>query len=122
MGVSLGKHVIADIEGVPFDILNNSGVLNSFVIQSIQDGTATLIKYIDHNFTPQGCTGLFLLAESHVSYHTYPEYGRIMVDAFTCGDKASPLRIIQGIIKQLDSASKKKVGVILTYHDRGLMQ
>ena len=43
-----------------------------------------------HRFEPQGVTGLALLAESHISIHTWPESGYAAVDVFTCGDHTMP--------------------------------
>ena len=45
---------------------------------------------ITHQFQPQGVTGLALLAESHISIHTWPESGYAAVDVFTCGDHTMP--------------------------------
>jgi S-adenosylmethionine decarboxylase len=45
---------------------------------------------VTHKFEPIGVTALALLAESHLSIHTWPEDGYAAVDAFTCGDKAQP--------------------------------
>ena len=45
---------------------------------------------IHHRFEPQGVTGLALLAESHISIHTWPESGYAAVDVFTCGDHTMP--------------------------------
>ena len=42
-----------------------------------------------HSFEPQGLTGIVLLAESHISIHTWPERGEAAVDVFTCGDRDS---------------------------------
>jgi S-adenosylmethionine decarboxylase len=47
---------------------------------------AKIIKTISHQFEPQGLSILTLLAESHASLHTYPEYDFCYLDIFTCGD------------------------------------
>lgn len=46
-------------------------------------------------FVPSGVTVLLLLAESHVSLHTYPDLGKAFFDAFTCGDDYEPVNIFQ---------------------------
>jgi len=53
---------------------------------AVVEAGATLLDYIDHQFDPQGITALALLAESHISVHTWPEHGRYAADVFTCGD------------------------------------
>ena len=47
---------------------------------------------------PSGVTILLLLAESHVSLHTYPEQGRAFFDAFTCGVRCEPINIFRRFI------------------------
>lgn len=47
---------------------------------------AKVLQTISHSFEPQGLSILTLLAESHASLHTYPEYGFCYLDIFTCGD------------------------------------
>jgi S-adenosylmethionine decarboxylase len=47
---------------------------------------AKVLRTISHRFQPQGLSILTLLAESHASLHTYPEYGFCYLDVFTCGD------------------------------------
>ncbi len=39
-----------------------------------------------HHFTPQGLTVIFIIAESHISYHSWPEYDSCFIDVFTCGE------------------------------------
>ncbi len=48
------------------------------------------INLVTHSFKPQGVTGLALLAESHISIHTWPEIGYAAIDVFTCGDHTMP--------------------------------
>ncbi len=47
---------------------------------------ATIIKSLEYHFKPQGQSILTLLAESHASLHSYPEYDFCYLDIFTCGD------------------------------------
>jgi S-adenosylmethionine decarboxylase proenzyme len=43
-----------------------------------------------HRFSPQGVSGVVVIAESHLSVHTWPEYGYAAVDVFTCGTTVDP--------------------------------
>jgi S-adenosylmethionine decarboxylase len=54
--------------------------------QAVRATDAKVIKTISHRFQPQGLSILTLLAESHASIHTYPEYDFCYLDIFTCGD------------------------------------
>ena len=68
---------------------------------------ATLLNLITHRFEPQGVTGLALLAESHISIHTWPESGYAAVDVFTCGDHTMPERACIVLSEELDAGSYK---------------
>lgn len=52
----------------------------------IVESGATILTCNDYEFDGGGYTIFFLLSESHCSVHTYPEYGHIFIDYFTCGD------------------------------------
>ena len=51
---------------------------------------ATVLNLISNKFEPQGVTAIALLAESHISIHTWPESNYSAVDIFTCGQNMSP--------------------------------
>ena len=51
---------------------------------------STLIDISSHKFVSHGVTAVALLAESHISIHTWPEDGIAVCDVFTCGEKTSP--------------------------------
>ena len=79
----LGTHIIAELFGCQkIDNLK-------FVGQSLKEAAricgATVLHTKLHRFSPQGVTGYILLAESHISVHTWPEHGYAAIDVFTCG-------------------------------------
>jgi len=51
------------------------------------------VKKIVHHFKPQGETGLWLLAESHLAVHTYPESKYLSIDLYTCGTEGDPMAV-----------------------------
>ena len=51
---------------------------------------STLLDVSSHKFDPYGVTAVALLAESHISIHTWPEKNMAVCDVFTCGDTATP--------------------------------
>ena len=54
-----------------------------------------------HKFEPQGLTGFYLLSESHLSFHTWPENGTISIDLYTCGDFKLAKDAINSILNTL---------------------
>jgi len=64
---------------------------------------AQIIGQSFHRFNPQGITGVLAIAESHLSIHTWPEYGYAAADIFTCGTSFQPKDAAQLIIDRLES-------------------
>lgn len=66
--------------------LENAEHTERSLLRAVEAGNATLIKTVVHQFAPQGVSGVAVLAESHISIHTWPETGYAAIDYFTCGD------------------------------------
>ena len=87
-GDSISRHHIADFwicrlpttEDEWRDIIR--GAVNAMGV--------TLLDLKIHLFQPQGATAIALLAESHLSIHTWPEQNYIAIDVFTCGESVDP--------------------------------
>ena len=71
----------------------------------------TLLDMCSHRFQPQGATVLALLAESHVSVHTWPGEGTAAVDVFTCGDELRPRAAAQHLAEALGATSTTLVEI-----------
>jgi len=80
----LGNHYLIDASGIKFDILNDLNIILNmgYFISNMYKLTVLEVKH--HVFKPQGITVIFLLAESHLSIHTWPEDGNISIDLFSC--------------------------------------
>lgn len=81
----MGKHYLLNLYGCTFDSLNNEKLLIDLIENAATKSGATIIQTIFKKFEPQGFTGICLLSESHISIHTYPEYGKAAIDFFACG-------------------------------------
>ena len=88
----VGKHCILELYDCDQSRLNDEAFLRTAITTAAKRAGATLLNLITHRFEPQGVTGLALLAESHISIHTWPENGYAAVDVFTCGDHTMPER------------------------------
>ena len=89
---TVGKHCILELYGCDGTKLDDELFLRATITAAAKRAGATLLNLITHRFEPQGVTGLALLAESHISIHTWPESGYAAVDVFTCGDHTMPER------------------------------
>lgn len=58
------------------------------------------LKVSIHKFSPQGITGVVLLSESHIAFHSWPEINYLAVDIFTCGQKTLPEKALEYLKKE----------------------
>ena len=105
VGLFTGQHVLAELEGVSPELLDDEQFLRDTLDGALSRSRATVCEVIAKRFEPQGVTVLALLSESHASMHTYPEDGSIFIDVFTCGHRAQPERAVQLLAEELSPAS-----------------
>jgi S-adenosylmethionine decarboxylase len=96
----LGTHCILELHGCPSDLLNDVVFVRDALARASEQGLSTLLHLTSHQFDPQGVTAVGLLAESHVSIHTWPEHGYAAVDIFTCGGNARPRQACAYLVKR----------------------
>lgn len=82
---TVGRHVLAEYHGCSTALLDDEPAIRAALHTAAQAAGATVIQAVFHRFAPQGVTGVLVLAESHISVHTWPESGYAAVDFFTCG-------------------------------------
>ncbi len=92
-----GLHLLADLHGIADAKLNRPDTIESLLLHSAQAAGAQILYSHFHTFgAGKGVTGVVLLAESHITIHTWPEYGFAAADIFMCGD-AAPQRALEVI-------------------------
>ena len=64
-----------------------------------------MIQTVMHQFNPQGVSGVVVIAESHITIHTWPEHGYAAVDVFSCSEKVD-LYCIMKLLGEKFSAHK----------------
>jgi S-adenosylmethionine decarboxylase len=100
---AVGKHCILELYECDPGKLDDEEFLRSAITNAALRAGATLLQLITHRFMPQGVTGLALLAESHISIHTWPESGYAAVDVFTCGDHTMPECACRVLVEELSA-------------------
>ena len=107
------QHLLFELRGCPSELLDDS----EFVVLALQvsavHAKSKLIDINFHKFEPQGVTALALLADSHISIHTWPEKGLALCDIFTCGVDATPQMAVEYLSKQFQS-----LDTTYTQHER----
>jgi len=97
--VKVGEHITLDIIGTTKDY--SPSFFEKIVYKIAKKSKVTVLELSRHKFEPQGFTLVALLAESHMSFHTFPEKNIISFDFFTCG-KVSPVVALNIIKKEIE--------------------
>ena len=79
------KHLLLELYRCDREKLNDESFLRCILNRAAKLANATVLNLISNKFEPQGVTAIALLAESHISIHTWPESNYSAVDIFTCG-------------------------------------
>ena len=95
------KHLLLELYRCDCEKLNDESFLRCILNRAAKLANATVLNLISNKFEPQGVTAIALLAESHISIHTWPESNYSAVDIFTCGQNMMPEQASQYLIKSL---------------------
>lgn len=87
---ALGTHIVCELSGCDSEALTDVDAVHTMMIQAARAARATIMESAFHRFEPQGVSGTVILAESHLSIHTWPEKGYAAMDFYTCGDHTDP--------------------------------
>lgn len=112
----LGYHVLLELRDCNPTLLNDLGYIRQAMLTAALDVGATVVGESFHRFSPQGVTGILAIAESHISIHTWPEYGYAAADIFSCGASFLPREAAQRLAAQLESRDPEIKEI-----ERGLM-
>jgi S-adenosylmethionine decarboxylase len=83
------RELIVDLYGCVAD-LNNPSWLTSVLKSAAKEMGSTIVKTVSHQFSPIGITVILLLAETHISIHTWPQHKYAALDIFICSSEADP--------------------------------
>jgi S-adenosylmethionine decarboxylase len=102
---TLGKHFIVEMWDCNRDKINDPDKIMDILHSAAIAAGATIVKSFFHQFSPFGVTGVAILAESHISIHTWPEEGYVAADIFTCGDSTNPAVGVERLIEGFEPES-----------------
>ena len=97
---ALGTHLLAELRECNPEILKSLEKVRSIMVSAAQEAKATIVDVSFHEFNPFGISGVVVIAESHLTIHTWPEYDYAAVDIFTCGDIIKPEVAASFLIKE----------------------
>ena len=108
-----GVHLIVDLRGA--ERLDDIDHIEATLRRCVAAARATLLHIHLHHFQPSGVSGVAVLAESHISIHTWPEAGYAALDVFMCGS-ANPDACIP-VLREAFSANRVGVNELLRGQD-----
>lgn len=106
MRTPAGKHWLVEFYGA--HALGDTRAIRRALRNAAAESGATLLRIQLHHFGEgSGVTGVALLAESHISIHTWPERAYAAIDIFMCGRKCSPQKALESLRLDLTPAREK---------------
>lgn len=100
---TLGTHLLLELKECSSKVLNDVKRIEEILVSAAKEAKGTIIETTFHRFSPYGISGVVVIAESHLSIHTWPEYGYAAADIFTCGDTLLPETAAFYLIEKLQS-------------------
>jgi S-adenosylmethionine decarboxylase len=101
---SIGFHCTLEMYECPAAVIDDLELVKQAMRDAAAVSKSTLLGEVAHRFSPQGVTALGLLAESHISVHTWPELGYAAADIFTCGEHCLPEAACMLLVERLRAA------------------
>ncbi|MEK6690652.1 MAG: adenosylmethionine decarboxylase [Nitrospirota bacterium] len=119
---ALGTHLLVELKDCNSKILGNLKEVKDAMVDAAKKAKATIVDVSFHQFSPFGISGMVVIAESHLSIHTWPEYNYAAVDIFTCGETIKPEDAAAYLIKRFQSKNPSIVemrrGIISTMNTK----
>lgn len=91
----LGKHLLVELYDCDAKLLNNCAQVEREMQKAARAAKATIVRSTFHMFSPYGVSGVVVIAESHLTIHTWPEHSYAAIDIFTCGASVEPYMAYQ---------------------------
>jgi spermidine synthase len=111
-----GKHMMCDFKSIKNTRLLNSAIQLEDLLKKICcENNFEILKEIKYEFLPIGCSIIFLLAESHISIHTFPEKNYISFDLYTCRQYDSNddyIKIYYTILTELEASLDSTLQIV----------
>ncbi len=94
-----GRQVLLEFYGCVRGCLDDAEFIEAAMLEAARRAHATIVQAAFNRFSPHGVSGVVVIAESHLTIHTWPEHGYAAIDIFTCGSKVLPEIACQYLVK-----------------------
>ncbi|MCZ6710168.1 MAG: adenosylmethionine decarboxylase [Gammaproteobacteria bacterium] len=109
---NFGRHILVDFLDCDPEVLKFVDPMREILLRAAKECKATVMDDLFHQYEPFGVSGVVLIAESHLSVHTWPEDGFAGLDIFTCGAEMEPEVAVE-IMKREFSAGEAVVKTLV---------
>lgn len=109
---ALGRQVLVDLFGCDPVLLSDEAHVQRVMEDAARAARATIVRSVFHRFSPQGVSGVVVIAESHLTIHTWPERGAASIDIYTSGARAEP-RLALPVLRAGFRAGSERVDELL---------
>lgn len=106
---ALGQHLLLELYGCEFQLIDNLEHVRQALLHAAELVSASIIGVTSHKFQPHGVTVVVAIAESHISIHTWPEYGYAAVDVFTCSAEPLTMEVQDFLIRSFGAQDATSV-------------
>ena len=100
---ALGRQILIEFYDCHIETLRDRNRIRQYMLEAARYAGATVISDTFHHFKPDGISGVVVIAESHISIHTWPEHRYAAVDVFTCGDSVDPWSVPRYLQEKLQA-------------------
>lgn len=116
---ALGTHLLVELKDCDSEAIKSLDKVRDTLVSAAKRAQATIVDVSFHEFSPFGISGMVVIAESHISIHTWPEYAYAALDIFTCGDQIDPEVVASHIIESFNcknpSVTEVKRGILTPF-------
>ena len=91
---SIGHHYIVEASGCDPKIIKSVDKVQQILVKAAEIAEAQVWSISVNRFPPQGVSGVIVISESHISTHTWPEYGYAALDFYSCGNSGDPEKAV----------------------------
>lgn len=98
---TIGFHYIVEAAGCRPEVIGDPERMREVLLAGAKAGKMEVRTSYFYRFTPTGVSGVVIVAESHITIHTWPEYRYVALDVYVCGTSSFPEEAIDYILKEL---------------------
>ncbi len=102
---AIGHHYIVEASDCDPKIISSVEKVQQILVKAAEIAGAQVCSVAFSKFPPQGVTGVVVIAVSHISAHTWPEFGYGAMDFYTCGDDVDPEKGLNYAVEAFGASS-----------------